>query len=145
MLEPQRALRKRWFLERAAKGLSRRDRDSMAFRGKTIDAQIMPSCGGWRNRGWEAKLLPDGGSCTTSPTTQSEKNDLAPKMPDKAKTLDAQLSQWLADVGAKLPKPTEQWRCPSSAPSTFDFGVGVPRFSTLTKNQSSHNRPRRRP
>jgi arylsulfatase A len=40
----------------------------------------------------------------------SEKNDLAAQMPDKVKQLEAQLTAWLKQTGAKLPRPNPQWQ-----------------------------------
>lgn len=40
----------------------------------------------------------------------SEKTDLATSMPDKVKSLDANLTQWLANVGAVVPKPNPNYR-----------------------------------
>jgi len=40
----------------------------------------------------------------------SEKTDLAEKMPDKVKELDAKLVAWLESAGAKVPKPNPDYR-----------------------------------
>jgi hypothetical protein len=39
-----------------------------------------------------------------------EKHDLAARMPEKARQLDAKLTAWLASVGAKLPRPNPSYR-----------------------------------
>ena len=39
----------------------------------------------------------------------SEKNDLAEKMPDKVKELDAKLTKWLKATGAKMPRPNPDY------------------------------------
>jgi arylsulfatase A-like enzyme len=40
----------------------------------------------------------------------SEKNDLSAKMPEKVRELDAKLSKWLKETGAKLPKPNPDYK-----------------------------------
>ena len=39
----------------------------------------------------------------------SEKNDLAPKMPEKVRRLDARLTRWLKATGARLPRPNPKY------------------------------------
>jgi arylsulfatase A-like enzyme len=46
----------------------------------------------------------------------SEKNDLAAKMPEKVKELDALIDQFLADTGATYPRPNPAYN-PSAAPA----------------------------
>ena len=40
----------------------------------------------------------------------SEKNDLAAKMPEKVKELDAKLTKWLKETNAKLPRPNPNYK-----------------------------------
>ena len=42
----------------------------------------------------------------------SEQHDLAEQMPDKVKELDAKLTAWLKETGAKLPKPNPDYEPP---------------------------------
>ena len=44
----------------------------------------------------------------------SEKTDIAEKMPEKVKELDARLTAWLKDTGAKLPRPNPDYRPPAT-------------------------------
>ena len=46
-----------------------------------------------------------------------EKNDLAAKMPEKVKELDAKLDAWLKSVGAKMPKPNPDYEPPKAKPA----------------------------
>jgi len=45
----------------------------------------------------------------------SEEHDLAARMPEKVRQLDRLLSRWLAEVGAKLPKPNPHYRAPKAS------------------------------
>jgi hypothetical protein len=39
-----------------------------------------------------------------------EQNDVASEMPERVSELDNQLSEWLASVGAKLPRPNPDYQ-----------------------------------
>jgi arylsulfatase A-like enzyme len=45
-----------------------------------------------------------------------ENTDLAPRFPDRVRSLQLRLDHWLQDVGAKLPKPNPEYR-PEKEPS----------------------------